>query len=239
MSAVPNNIYISGEYLSKNPTWGSEDSLWKAKAIRELINRNNLNPGSVTEIGCGFGEILVHLSNMDDHIEHFYGYDISPQAIAEAKKHETGRVQFFNAEFPDETTTVPDLVLMIDVMEHVPGYIDFMKRIREIGNEFIFHIPLDLSCRTIFKPHVILQQRNDVGHLHYFTREHVEWLLNDCGFAIKDWFYTLSETDRSKARSFKLRIKKMLRRLSFSLSREMSVKLWGGYSVMIYCQKND
>ncbi|MCZ2458733.1 MAG: class I SAM-dependent methyltransferase [Chitinophagales bacterium] len=239
MNAVQNNIYASGEYLSKNPTWGTEDSRWKAEAINKLIRKNNIHPSTVAEIGCGYGDILIHLAVLNSDIKNLYGYDISPQAIAEAKKRETEHIKFFNADFPNENTSLFDLVLMIDVAEHVPDYLGFLKKLRDTGKEFIFHIPLDLSCRTIFKPHVILQQRNDVGHLHYFTREHVEWILKDCGYVIKDRFYTLSETDRNKARSFKSFIKKMLRRFSYFIAREASVKLWGGYSVMIYCQRND
>lgn len=239
MNAVQNNIYVNGAYLLKNPTWGKEDSLWKAKEIYKLINRNQIMPASIVEVGCGFGEILLQLSELIPHTGIFKGYDISPQAISEAKKNETNRVQFYHTDFLNENSDVPDLVLIIDVIEHIPDYIGFLTRICAKGKNFIFHIPLDLSCRTVFKPHVLLQQRQDVGHLHYFTREHVEWILADCGFVIKDWSYTFSETDRNKARSLKQWMKKGLRKISFFLSKEKSVKLWGGYSVMIYCQKHE
>src|SRR5574338_80440 len=206
MNAVQNNIYINDDYFLKNPTWGREDSLWKAKEINKLIKRNKLHPDSIIEVGCGFGEILVHLSELNEQVKILKGYDISPRAITEAKKNETDRVKFYNSDFTEESLASAGLILVIDVIEHVPDYLGFLKKIREKGKDFIFHIPLDLSCRTIFKPNVILQQRRDVGHLHYFTREHVGWILHECGFIIKDWQYTLSETDRNKAFTIKLKI---------------------------------
>lgn len=239
MNQARDNIYISGEYLQKNPTWGREDSEWKAKEILKLIKKNNLSPDSVVEAGCGFGEILICLAEMDKDISVLKGYDISPQAIAEAQKNTTERVKFFHADFTAEKNASADIVLVVDVIEHLENYFDFLKKISTQGNNFIFHIPLDLSCRTIFKSHVLLQQRKDVGHLHYFTREHVEWILADSGFIIKDWHYTLSETDRRRSHKIKHRFKKFLRKISFSLAKEMSVKLWGGYSIMIYCQKHE
>lgn len=236
MNAVQDNIYINGEYFSKNPGWGREDSLWKAAAIDKLIKKNKLNPKGIIEIGCGFGEILVHLANLNKQVATFTGYDISPQAIAEAKKRETDHIHFSLADFAEDNEQEEDLVLIIDVLEHVPDYLNFLKKVRIKGKNFIFHIPLDISCRTIFKPHVILQQRKEAGHLHYFTREHAEWILRDAGFSIEDWFYTFSETDRNKPHSVKQWIKKQLRKFSFFLSKEKSVKLWGGYSLMVYCR---
>ncbi|MGH2564849.1 MAG: class I SAM-dependent methyltransferase [Ginsengibacter sp.] len=239
MNAVQNNIYVNGDYLDRNPTWGKEDSLWKAKEIHKIIQRNQLHPDSIIEVGCGFGEILIHLSKLCKEVSSIKGYDISPQAIAEAQKHTTDRVLFYNTDFAKENNTSFGLILVIDVIEHIPDYLEFLKSIAGKGKDFIFHIPLDISCRTILKPHVLLQQRNDVGHLHYFTRDHVEWILSDMGFVIKDWHYTLSETDRNKAHTIKQWIKKNIRKFSFFLTKEISVKLWGGYSVMIYCQKHE
>lgn len=239
MNAVQDNIYVRGDYLQKNPTWGVEESHWKAAAIDKLIKRNNINPYSIIEVGCGFGQILVHLETLNRQVLVFKGYDISPQAIEKAKKSSTEKISFHLADFTDEPGEERGLILVIDVLEHVQDYLAFLKKIRTKGKDFIFHIPLDLSCRTIFKPHVILQQRSDVGHLHYFTREHVEWILRDTGFKIMDWFYTYSETDRNKPGSVKQWIKKYLRKLSYFLVKETSVKLWGGYSMMIYCKKNE
>jgi hypothetical protein len=61
----------------------------------------------------------------------------------------------------------------------------------------------------------------------------VEWALKDTGFSIVDWLYTKPETDLVKTRSVKKRIKQILRNISFAINKDLSAKLWGGYSMMI------
>ncbi len=233
------NIYTNGEYLRKNPTWGSEDSEWKAIEINRLIKKNNLLPESVAEVGCGFGKVLFYLSTRNELIKELKGFDISPQAIAAAQKLKTKKVNFFLEDFTETETGNYDLVLVIDVIEHLENYFDLLEKIRSKSNYFIFHIPLDLSCRTLLKPHVVLQQRNDVGHLHYFSKEHIEWILKDTGYKIVDWVYTFPAIDRGKASNIKSKLKKLLRKISFSLSENLSAKLWGGYSLMILAVKDE
>jgi hypothetical protein len=97
----------------------------------------------------------------------------------------------------------------------------------------VFHIPLDLCCRTLLKPHVLMQQREAVGHIHYFSKEMVLWMLKDTGYEVMDWRYTKSMLDLLPQSSLKNKLKKTLRHLSFSLDEEKSVKYWGGYSMMI------
>jgi hypothetical protein len=97
----------------------------------------------------------------------------------------------------------------------------------------MFHIPLDLSCRTILKPHILLQQRESVGHIHYFSKELVQWMLKDTGYEIIDWMYTKPMLDLKPPGTFKRRIKKILRNASFSINKDLSAKLWGSYSMMI------
>jgi len=239
MSKEGANIYTDGTYLLKNLSWHSEFSLWKAVEIDKIIKRNNLAPVSIADVGCGAGQILFHLSELHPAIKELKGFDISPQAIEMANKLQNDRLRFLVADFANEFTGNFELILVIDVIEHLTEYKTFLEKILPKGKLFIFHVPLDLSVRTIFKPHVLKQQRDDVGHLHYFTKDHVEWILEDTGYKIIDWFYTPSETDIKKAVSVKDGVKKFLRKVSFSLNKNISAKLWGGYSMMILASKNE
>lgn len=234
------NIYVNGDYLTKNPTWGIEDSEWKATEIDKLMRRNGIKPRTIAEVGCGFGQILLHLERMNGFLQTLHGFDISPQAIEFAKRRETDKIHFYLSDFAAAPTPDKyDLILVIDVIEHLTDYMTFLSRIRDKADKFIFHIPLDMSCRTLLKPHIILQQRNDVGHLHYFTKDHVEWMLNETGFTIVDWLYTFPEVDRQRATNVKNFFKKLLRKVSYSLHKNLSVKLWGGYSIMILATRNE
>jgi len=230
---MTDNIYTDGTYLRNNPGWNTSDSEWKAKIILQLLNKNNISPKEISEVGCGAGGILQFLSKNIKKDISFSGYDISPQAIALAKQKESEKLKFFNEDFIANKNIHTDVLLAIDLLEHVDNYYGFLEAMKPKSNFFVFHIPLDLSCRMILKPHILFQQRNTVGHIHYFTKEMVIWFLKDKGYEIMDWMYTKPLTDEERSKSLKRGIKKILRNISFSLNKDLSAKLWGSYSMMI------
>ncbi|MBL0056690.1 MAG: class I SAM-dependent methyltransferase [Chitinophagaceae bacterium] len=232
-----NDIYINGEYYRKNPDWDFADSVWKARIIRELLQSNGIRPKTVIETGCGAGGNLVKLAELDPEIRQLTGYDISPQAIELAGEYEGDRLRFIQGEIGDIPVS-SDLMLVIDVLEHVDDFYGFLRALRDKSNYFVFHIPLDLSCRTIQKPHILQQQREAVGHIHYFTRETATWALQDTGYDIIDWTYTKPVVDIDPPDSLRRRVKKWLRNFSFALNSEWSVRKWGGYSIMVLAKKN-
>ena len=236
MKISSNDLYTSGEYFKNNPTWDIADAGWKTDVIVDLLKRNNISASDVIEIGCGAGANLVDLAKKDERIKNLRGYDISPQAIELAKKNVSDRISFFNEDLTANETRTADLMLVIDVVEHVDDFYGFLRNLKTKSKYFIFHIPLDLSCRTVMKPHVLLQQRQSVGHIHYFTREMAEWALKDTGYEIIDWGYTKPVVDVQPADSVKRFVKKILRNISFAVNKDWSVKKWGGYSMMILAE---
>jgi len=151
--------------------------------IVDLLKRNKLSPKQVIEVGCGAGENLVELLKKNNGIEELAGYDISPQAIDLAAKKATDKISFFNEDITVKKNIQADLMLVIDVVEHVDDYYGFLRKLKSKSDFFVFHIPLDLSCRTVMKPHVLLQQRQSVGHIHYYTKEMVVGALQYTGYA--------------------------------------------------------
>lgn len=233
MQVSSNDMYLNGEYFKNNPEWDVQDAPWKAAIINGLLQKNNIRPTYVIEVGCGAGANLVELARTNPEIKKLTGYDISPQAIDLATKNSTEHIQYFNKDLLAEKEISADLLMVIDVVEHVDDYYGFLRKLRPKASHFVFHIPLDLSGRTVSKPHVMLQQRKSVGHIHYFTKEMVEWSLKDTGYTIIDWVYTKPVVDTQPADSFKRWVKKTLRNFSFAINKDWSVKKWGGYSIMI------
>src|SRR5690606_20481565 len=119
--------------------------------------------------GCGAGEILnqLHLVMADD--VSFTGYEISSDAINLARPRQKKRLEFKNENFLD-TNVKYDLLLMIDVFEHVDDYMGFLRLCKSKAKNTVFHIPLDISVQAIFR-NKFISERNSVGHLHYFTKE--------------------------------------------------------------------
>lgn len=123
-----NNIYtdINSNYLNNNPNWHVEDSHWKAKQIMRMLTRNPLELGTVVEIGCGAGEILNQLHASMSNNVNFYGFDISVDAIRLCEHRNKDRLEFFNQNLL-EINVKYDLLLMMDVFEHVEDYFGFFK----------------------------------------------------------------------------------------------------------------
>ena len=228
-------MYLNGEYLTKNPTWDAEDAKWKAEMIKEIINKNFPVFENLIEVGCGSGAILAYLQRYYFQVN-FFGYDISPQAITIAKKYSNDKLSFYNTDYLKNGNKTSDILMLIDVIEHLTDFYGFLSKLKSCSKSFIFHIPLDISCRTILKPHINLQQRNSVGHIHYFTEENIWWILKDCGYIVTDWHYTKPKIDIIEQKLFKNKIKKILRNLSFIISKKLTVKLFGGYSLLIFAK---
>lgn len=229
------DMYKTGEYLKKNPSYHVEDSPWKAKQILQMLHKHGLKPQSVCEIGCGAGEILNQLSSHFPEAS-FFGYDISSQAILLAKKRENDRLHFFCEDLLEMNSHPYELLLSIDVFEHVEDYMSFLKRLRSKGKWFIFHIPLDITVHGILRG-LLIQFRTKLGHLHYFTKETALATLADTGFEIVDWCYTPGGLDLAK--SFKGRLGIWPRRLLAVINRDLAVRLLGGFSLLVLAKPGE
>src|SRR5215467_11668917 len=119
-------IYTSGEYLEKNPTWHVEKSPWKAKQIMKMVARSGIAPKTICEVGCGAGEILRQLQEEMDPACSFWGYEISPQAFELAKSRVNERLHFKLADIRQEDGSF-DLILIVDMLEHLENCFSFLR----------------------------------------------------------------------------------------------------------------
>lgn len=225
-------IYTQGEYLEKNPTWHVEDSIWKAKQLLKIIQKNNLQPKSVCEVGCGSGEILNQLYLNLPKSLNFIGYEISPQAFQLCQTRSKENLKFKLADLLQEKDVFFDLVLCIDIFEHIEDYFTFLRGLRNKAHYKIFHIPLDLSASSILRSTPILKARQSVGHLHYFSKDTAIATLKDTGYEICDYFYTASSIELP-IKHFKTLLGNLPRRVFYCLNQDMAVRLLGGYSLLV------
>jgi len=233
------NIYINGAYLDTTSTWHIEDSLWKANQVYKIINDNNIFFKNLVEVGCGAGGVLAALSQrMDDDKIKYTGYDISPKAIELAKKNESKQVKFslgdvLNDQIDNEDY---DILLMLDVFEHIPNYMEFLESFKNKAKYKIFHIPLDLHVSSVFR-NTFIRGRYTIGHLHYFTADSALAVLEDTGYEIKDYFYTNAAIDLfSTHPSLKKAIANFPRMLISKFSIPLSSRLLGGYSLLVLAE---
>jgi 2-polyprenyl-3-methyl-5-hydroxy-6-metoxy-1,4-benzoquinol methylase len=221
----------NGEYLKNNPTWHIEDSPWKAKQILKMLSRNPINPKSIAEIGCGAGEIVNQLHQAMPNDVSFTGYDISGDAIGLAKQREKDRLKFEHSNFL-EINSKYDLVLMMDVFEHVEDYLGFLKQCKSKAKNTIFHIPLDITMMKIWK-NGLISKRKSVGHLHYFMKETALATLVDSGYEIIDFFYTEEFIDLSVRKTIKSKLFYVLHKSLYKINKDLAVRMFGGVSLLV------
>jgi hypothetical protein len=225
------DVYTGGKYLEHNPTWHVEDSPWKARQIYRMLERHRLAPETVGEIGCGAGEVLVVLQKMLPARVSFHGYDISPQALELARPRRGRNLEFHHADLLESTEHF-DLVLTMDVMEHVEDVFGFLRRLRPRGDYHIFHIPLDMNVSAVLRGMPLIWARENLGHLHYFSAETALATLRDTGYMVVDHFYTAAvlELGRPTPRQRLIRIPSLI---SWRLSPALTAKLLSGFSLLV------
>lgn len=224
--------YLDGTYLQKKPEWFVADSPWKARHIARIIAANQLHPRTVCEVGCGAGAILTELSKILPNDTLFDGYEISPQAFQMCEQRATERLRFHLADLLEQEASF-DLLLVIDVFEHVEDYIGFLGRLRPKARHVIFHIPLDLSASAMVRANALLVPRQMTGHLHYFTKETALATLTDAGYRLIDHRLTKGALELEKGR-LRTKVANVPRRISrLLIGDDWTQRLLGGYSLLV------
>jgi SAM-dependent methyltransferase len=239
MSNITN--FYTGEnskYSKKIPTWHVEHADYKSKHVLRMINKHQLltkvnAPFRVTEVGCGGGGVLGKLYHVLPNTTQFYGYDIAIDAINLAKPFENDRLHFYcNDIF--KTDEHFDLLLSLDVFEHVPDYYGFLENCRKKATYKFFIIPLDISIVNIITNRLSLHC-NRAGHIHFFNEDTALLTLRNCGYEIIDYTYRIAGFDFFKYKSTQLitKIAALPRVICFNISPSLTLRYLGGGSLVV------
>lgn len=228
---MPQSAFVTGEYLEKVPHWHTDDSMWKAKHVREMLQRNSLLPHIIGEIGCGTGEVLRQLQLHMDPRCSFVGYDIAPQAIELSQKRQNERLNCRLADIREDANARFDLLLILDVLEHQENYFSFLRGTKSLAPYKIFHTVLDLSAQAILRKENLSRRRRMTDDLHFFTKETFLQGLRDEEYEILDWFYVPRSMHRASGMIRKLL--QLPRRICFALNSDFAARLLGGYSLFV------
>lgn len=229
------DIYTSGKYLEVTRSWHAEDSRWKACQVKAMIDANHLQPKSIAEVGCGSGSVLNELSALTDlQSVHFEGYDISPQAIGMARQLGNERIHFVQGDLLSAgADKYFDVLLVIDVFEHVPDYMGFVEKCRGKAEFKVFHIPLDVHVSSVLR-NAFIKSRYTIGHIHYFTAESALSTLRDTGHEIVDCVYTNPAFGLFKQHpTFRKAVANVPRWLLSRISVPLTARVLGGYSLLV------
>jgi hypothetical protein len=220
--------HLNGEYFRHNPTWHVEFSPWKASNVLQMIAKNGLDPTTICEVGCGAGEVLRQMQVKMASRCRFWGYDVAPQAITIAKQRQNERLVFDTADFGEIDTLHFDLMLILEVVDHVEDYFGFLRMLRSRSEWKIFSFSLDISAQSALRKGALLQRRIVHAHRHHFSKETALRALQETGYEIIDSFYP-----SNLALSGLARLAEPLRTLSFHINPDLAVRLFGGYSLLV------
>ena len=228
------SVYTSGQYLEMNPSWHIEESPWKVQHILPMMRRHHLVPNTVCEVGCGFGEVLRLMQMRMSDACTFWGYDISPQAIEMCKEKANERLHFKLADIRQEQDVFFDLLLVLDVIEHLEDYFSFLRDLKPKSRYKLFHIPLEVSVQGVLRGKIFLRNRDLHGHLHYFTKETALRTLEDVGYEVLDYSYS-PEYELSTT-LLQTNLMKLPRKVFFALHKDWSVRILGGSRLLVLAQ---
>jgi len=226
--------YQDGEYLSRNGDWHEGDAAWKAGHVAAILRANDVAPVRVADAGCGTGGVLVQLQAMLPPGVELTGFEIADAAYRTAATRGNERLRFVHGLVEDRAGDPFDLVLAMDVFEHVPDYLGFLERLRGTAHRFVFHVPLDLSVAGLLAG-LPMHRRRTVGHLHYYTAETAAASISDSGYRIVDSRLTHAVM-QPPPRGWKRRLRMLPDRLLHAASPAVAARLLGGHSLLVLAE---
>jgi SAM-dependent methyltransferase len=222
-------IYNDGSYLRVNSTWHEEDSPYKSRLVSQAISRNHLKFETCADVGCGSGLVTELVAQKFPRAK-CDGFDLSADAAEFWKRRPSRENLSYKREDFVQTGGMYDLVLCLDVFEHVEDFFGFLKLLRQKGRNFIFNVPLDMCVAKLLSPG-LRYAREESGHLHYFNKYTALCSLRDCGYKITDSF--IGTTFLNPPRSIKQAIVMPIRVSSLLLGKNLSSLLFGGASLVV------
>lgn len=214
--------YTGGEYARLNPDWHASDAPFKAGWVAEMLRP--LAPRSVCDVGCGSGALLVELASTLGDVD-LVGFDIAPDAVALARQSGVdARLGPIEGSY--------DVVLLIDVVEHVLDPVGLLREAAAHAPFVLAHIPLELSLQTVWRQTPLIESRARVGHLHFFTERTARALVTEAGLVVRDSRFTPTGLVSPGSG-----VGLVARRLTDAVSRRLSARVLGGYSLLLLCEK--
>lgn len=135
---------------------------------------DNLPCHSIAEIGCATGEIIGTFPGLQ--VQRRVGFDISPLNIRAAQERFPS-VEFRAIDFrwTDEKF---DLVILSDILEHVPDDLEFLKAAAVMGTVLLINLPLEKNLSNILRNY---GPEDSSGHLRSYSFPQGMALIKDAG----------------------------------------------------------
>ncbi|QNN68718.1 class I SAM-dependent methyltransferase [Thermomonas carbonis] len=180
------------------------------------------------------GGILAKLHDLFPDNVQLDGFDIAPAAIDLANRRASPRLNFHLEDLTKSGQSF-DLLLCVDVFEHVEDPFAFLRSLKKLAPVVVFNIPLEMHVAGILINHQRWTRRH-YGHLHFYTAAVAFETLSDCGYTVTEFQYISRLTDIPRTTSEYLFW--LPRRLLSLLNKELSARILGGTSLLVIARTN-
>lgn len=176
-------------YLNEEAEWLRRGATNKANSIEILLNRNNIRPKTLLEIGCGTGAVISECQHRN-LATNYIGVDYAPEAIGYLRKHSYG-ITILQGDVDDPEFHINDfcdVVIISHVIEHLEEPAKFLVKLRNSINfsHVILEVPLEDLLANKFKSLFRDVTSNKAGHVQFFSDRSFENLLYSNGYRILD-----------------------------------------------------
>ena len=174
------------EYIRKNPSLHLEQAKIKADQILKFLG--GMKVGSLIDVGCGAGGITVILKEKLSPVKTI-GIDISKTMIDLAKRKNKDITWYCGDIFGYKHRDKVDLIIGIDIIEHIQDDIGLLKKMGRIGHKVLIKTPLedsflDSKIRKLEINDSWKDSENKYGHIHHYNDKQITKMCKDAGFKI-------------------------------------------------------
>jgi len=171
---------------------------WKADRLVSLIPEK-MPVNNIIEIGCAMGILLNKVAEKLS-VKDISGLDISGENIKLAKnlypgcKFYQGTIEDLKPAMESRGLKKYDLVILSDIIEHIPDDLKFLTTVRTISNYVLVNLPLEKCFRNRNRKY---GENDPSGHLRWYDFKSAEELMRNAGFtiSIKSFYDPVGQSD--------------------------------------------
>ncbi len=231
-----------------------EDSPWKVEQLKpfcDVFLQHELSPTiTILDVGGGAGLILRDIYN---YIEKQHSrkvkqrsLDLSPGFLHLQMKNNPGLTDVYNCSI--ESTPLSekevDLVLMIDVLEHLYNLEACYRELRRIAKYVLIKVPLEQNLTVSIVDLLIDYKKmrsseDSVGHLHFYNYHSIKKELEENLGTVMSFRYTdvFSYLLNSEQRRSKLSLPKVIycniARLFYKISPHLTSLIFNDFAIFL------
>ncbi len=225
------NYYTSGTYWNTHESYLKDDKPAKARDVIDgfvaAVDKVGTSEIRVADVGGGTGAVIAELARLLKPLRPNVTikatiFEIAANAVEYGRK-AFPQQEYVNAFFQGNEGTF-DVLMYIDVLEHVENPWDLLRKARGCSQTLLIRQPLE-GTLPMFRHNSYKGQRESLGHINYFNYRQFLDMAASCGWTplnaklLAPWEFTLGEATGGS----------LLRKAIVGWNREMASQLLHGF----------